>query len=177
MHGQEGQLSNRSFSLLLASSCCLRRPRLGGVAPNRIQLACQWPRLVETGSALDLCPRSAAFLPLLFRQLLAIGFRGGSKSRSRAELPRRARVPGFDIAAPALFAVPHVVNVLPPLSTLRNIRWRHIIHWLASVIATACRRFGSGPVPPTGLILPPISSNFAFGNFTFLSPRCTSIQS
>jgi hypothetical protein len=149
---QEGQLLRRAFRLLALGFGRLLGPCFGGFAPNAILLPAQGPRLGQTGTAPDLCPCGAVCLSLPLGQRPAIGFRGGTKSGPQAELLRRPRVPGFGIPAPALFAVPPVVNVLAPLSTLRNIRWRYIIHWLASVIAAACRRFGSGLAPPAGIL-------------------------
>ena len=142
----------RASRLLAFGFGRLRGPRLGSFAPNAILLPAQRPRLGQTGTAPDLCPRGAVFLSLLLGQRPAIGFRGGTKSRPQAELLRRPRVPGFGISAPALFAIPHIVNPLPEPPAFGNIGWRHIIHWLASVIAAACRRFGSGLVPPTGIL-------------------------
>ncbi len=117
---QEGQLLRRASRLLAFGFGPLLGPRLGGFAPNVILLPAQQPRLAQTGTAPDLCPRGPAFLPLLFGHHVAIGFRGGTKSRPQAELLRRPRVPGFGIPAPALFAVPHIVDPLPEPPALKS---------------------------------------------------------
>ena len=78
---------------------------------------------------------SAALLPLFFGQRLAIGFGSGGKRRARGELLRRARIPGFDIPAAALLAVPHIVNPFPESPALRNVRWCQFIHALVVVVA------------------------------------------
>jgi hypothetical protein len=114
------RFANRLFYLPPAWFCCFSHPLLGRGAPNGKQLPGQWPRLVKPGTALDLCTRNTAFLPLLLGQLLAIGFRGGSQGRPRAELLGCARVSWFDIPAPALFAVPHIVNPFTPSPTSKS---------------------------------------------------------
>ena len=122
LHRQAEQLLHWAPHAVAAGFGRLLRPRLGGFAFNMILLAAQPPRLGQTGTAPDLCPRGAGFLSLFLAQLPAIGVRCGAKSRPQAELLWRAPVLWLDIPAPALFSVPHIIDPVPESPTLGNRR-------------------------------------------------------